>query len=109
MEKNSQDKKNYMHKEHFFSKAEKVVINSKLRSILDYGLPLYMGEPEQVKQRLEAAYMMVNRIIQGGLNFKVNKVKIGEEIKVNLPHQHIHKTALYTCINTSITKNANPW
>ena len=37
--------------------------------------------------------MTINRIIRGGLTFKVNKVKICKEISVDLPAQHILKTA----------------
>ena len=37
--------------------------------------------------------MTVNRIIRGGLCFKVSKVKICNELKIDLPIQHIHKTA----------------
>ena len=74
----------------------KIILNSKLWSILDYGLPLYMGESLQVREKLEAAFMTVNRLIKGGWNFKVSKVKICAEIKVDMPNQHMHKTvALY--------------
>ena len=57
----------------------KVVVNSKLRSILDYGVPLYMGETEGLKHKLEASYMTINRIIHGGLTFKVNNLKFAKE------------------------------
>ena len=66
--------KPYMH--YLSIKDRKTIVNSKLRSILDYGLPLYMGENLQTQQKLESAYMTINRIIQGGLTFRVNKVKI---------------------------------
>ena len=52
-----------------------------------------MGENQQTQQKLEAAYMTVNRIIPGGLTFKVNKVKICREIQVDLPQQHMFKMA----------------
>ena len=38
-------------------------------------------------------YMMVNKIIRGGINFQVSKVKICREVKVDLPNQHMTKTA----------------
>merc|ERR1711954_502434 len=41
----------------------KLIVNSKLRSILDYGIPLYMGETEALRNELEACYMTLNRII----------------------------------------------
>ena len=52
-----------------------------------------MGENQQTVQRLESLYITINRIIKGGLTFKVNSVKICKEIKVNLPLQHIRKVA----------------
>ena len=52
-----------------------------------------MGESQQTVQRLESLYMTINRIIRGGLTFKVNSVKICKEIKVNLPLQHIRKVS----------------
>merc|ERR1711954_449300 len=58
----------------------KLIVNSKLRSVLDYGIPLYMGETEGLKSKLESSYMTINRIIHGGLTFKVNNVKICKRI-----------------------------
>ena len=71
----------------------KIVVNSKLRSILDYGLPLYMGETEEVRSKLESSYMTLKRIIHGGLTFKVSKVKICDYIKEEPPEKHILKVA----------------
>ena len=45
----------------------KIIVYSKMRSILDYGLPLYLGETEGLRRKLQAAYMTLNRIIHGGL------------------------------------------
>ena len=73
---------------------KKIILNSKLRSILDYGLPLYMGENENTKSRLEAAYMLVNKIIHGGYTFKINNKKICSEAKVEMPRMHMSKTAV---------------
>ena len=66
----------------------------KIKSILDYGLPLFMDENEQVNNKLESAYMTINRIIHGGYTYKVNKVKICSEIESDLPGQHMNKTAV---------------
>ena len=70
-------------------KDRKKIVNSKLRSILDYGLPLYMGEAEGIRSNLESTYMTLNRIIHGGLTFKVSKVNICKQIKAELPEKHI--------------------
>ena len=79
---------------HFLSLEDrKTIINSKLRSIVDYALPLFMGENQQTVQRLESLYMTINRIIKGGLTFKVNSIKICNKIKVNLPLRHIRKVS----------------
>ena len=53
----------------------KLILNSKLKSILDYGLPLYMGGSECTLNRLEATYMTINCIIHSGYTFRVNKTK----------------------------------
>merc|ERR1712081_22360 len=73
--------------------VRKVYVESKLRSILDYGLPLYMGESEATRNRLRAAYMTLNRITHGGLTFKVNSNTICKRIKVKHPEKHIMNTA----------------
>ena len=73
---------------------QKIIVNAKLKSILDYGLPLFMGKNSQVRSKLEAAYMLVNRITHGGYTFKVNKNSICETIKSDLPNQAICKTAV---------------
>lgn len=56
-------------------KDRKVIVNAKLRSILNYGLPIYMGESQQVRHKLEAAYMMVNKIIGEGLTTRSARSK----------------------------------
>merc|ERR1711954_453117 len=71
----------------------KIIINSEMQSIIDYGLPLFMGETQQTLQKLESLYMTVNRIIRGGMTFKVNSLKICKEIKVDIPQQHIRKVS----------------
>ena len=58
------------------SKGKKIILNAQLRSILDYGLPPYMGENEGMKSKLESTYMLINRIIHGGYTFKVSSKKI---------------------------------
>ena len=63
----------------------KVILNSKLRSIIDYGLPLFMGKNEAVITKVEATYMSINRIIHGGLMLMTNKEKNCKSIKVDLP------------------------
>ena len=69
----------------------KLIVNSKLRSILDYGTPLYMAETEGLRSKLEASHMTLNRIIHGGLTFKVNNSKICKRIGCELPDKHIKK------------------
>ena len=64
-----------------------------MRSVLDYGLPLYMGETEGLRSRLEASYMTLNRIIHGGATFKVSKINICKKVKCDLPSKHILKTS----------------
>ena len=53
-----------------------------------------MGENLQVQGKLEATYMMINRIIHGGYTYKVNKTSICEQIKTDLPLQATCKTAV---------------
>merc|ERR1711954_419542 len=69
----------------------KLIVNAKLRSILDYGTPLFISETEGTKSKLEAAHMTLNRIIHGGLTFKVNNVKICKHIGSQLPSKYMHK------------------
>ena len=72
----------------------KLILNSKLKSILDYALPLYMGECELSKSRLESVYMHINRLIRGGYTYRVNKSKICNQIKVDLPRMAMAKTGV---------------
>ena len=74
-------------------KDRQIIVNSKLRAILDYGIPLYMGESETLRSKLESAYMTLKRIIHGGLTYRVSKVKICRKINEELPEIHILKTA----------------
>ena len=53
-----------------------------------------MGENEQVRSKLEAAYMLVNQIIHGGYTYKVNKIKICAEIKSDMPIQMMTKATV---------------
>ena len=55
-------------------KDRKVIVTSKLRSLIDFGMPLFQGETESVLQKIEATYMTVNRIIQGGYNLMTNRL-----------------------------------
>ena len=71
----------------------KIIVNSKLRSIVDYGLPLFMGENNDVKAKLESTYMTLKRIIHGGLTFKVRKTEICTKIKEEPPEKHILKVS----------------
>ena len=72
----------------------KIIVESKLKSILDYGVPLFQSENQMTMNKLEASYMTVNRIIRGGLTYKVSKVKICNDIKCDLPAKHIRKASL---------------
>ena len=83
--------KQYLHM--VSQKVRKLYVESKLRSILDYGLPLYMGESEATRNRLRASFMTLNRIIHGGITFKVNSNTICKRIKVKHPEKHITNTA----------------
>ena len=71
----------------------KIILESKLRSHIDYGLPIFLGENQQLKDKLETTYMSVNKLIRGGVTYKVNNTKICKEIKSELPAQHMKKTA----------------
>ena len=71
----------------------RIIVNSKMRSIVDYALPLYMGETQVLRSKLESTYMTLKRIIHGGLTFTVSKVNICKQIKEELPEKHINKTA----------------
>ena len=73
------------------TKDRKIILNTKLRSIIDYGLPLFMGETEAVKSKIEGAYMLVNRIIHGQNKFMTSKTKICCEIKADLPKMWMKK------------------
>ena len=72
----------------------KVIINSKLKSILDYGLPLYLGESNATTSKMEATYMSINCIIHWNYTFRVNKVKICNDFKSDPPKQSMAKTAV---------------
>ena len=69
----------------------KLVVNSKLRSILDYGLPLYLGETESLRSKLQAAYMTINRIVHGGLTFKTSNKNICKKVKCEMPEKYVQK------------------
>ena len=73
---------------------QKLILNAKLRSIIDYGMPLMMGKNESMLQKIESVYMYINRIIQGGYNFRSNKTKVCKDIKVDLPRQLMCKAAV---------------
>ena len=72
----------------------KIIVEAKLKSIIDYGVPLFQGENQMIMNKLEATYMSVNRIIRGGLTYKVSKVKICKDIKSDLPAKHIRNATL---------------
>ena len=71
----------------------RIIVNSKMRSILDYGLPLYVGETESLRSKLQAAYMTLNRIVHGGLTFKISNINICKKVKCEMPEKHIMKTS----------------
>ena len=48
----------------------------------------------QTLQKLESTYMTINRLIRGGLTFKVKSEKICKEIKADPPSQHMLKVAV---------------
>ena len=72
----------------------KIIVGAKLKSILDYGVPLFQGENQMTMNKLEASYMTINRIIRRGLTYKVSRVKICNDIKCDLPAKHIRKASL---------------
>ena len=72
----------------------KIILNCKLTSILDYALPLYLGETEATMNRFEAAYMSIYRRIRGGYTFRVNRKTICKDINTDLPRMHIAKKAV---------------
>ena len=74
-------------------KDRKTILNAKLRSIIDYALPLFMGEPESIKAKVESTYMLVNRLIHGKCGYMDAKTKICKDIKVDLPKMWMRKTA----------------
>ena len=61
---------------------------------MDYGMLLFVGETEYVLQKIEATYMTVNRIIQGGYTYHTNKSKICKVIEVDLPRQAMCKASV---------------
>merc|ERR1711954_50654 len=71
----------------------KTIVNSKLRSVVDYGLPLFMGENLDIRDKLESTYMTIKRIIHGGLTFRVRKTDICRKIKEETPDKHILKVS----------------
>ena len=73
---------------------KKIILSSKIKSRIHYGLPLYLGENESVLQKIESTYMFINRIILGGYNWRTNKTKVCNEIKVDLPRQSMCKASV---------------
>ena len=62
----------------------------------NYGLPLFLGENQDVRSKLESTYMTIKKIIHRGLTFKVRKSEICKKIKEEPPDKHILKvSAIY--------------
>ena len=70
------------------------LVNAKLKSIIDYEMPLFFGESETVLNKVESTYMLINWIIHWGHTFMTHKVKICKMIKADLPRQNMTKTAV---------------
>ena len=75
------------------TKDRKTILNAKLRSIIDYALPLFMGESEAIKAKVESTYMLVNRLIHGKCGYMTAKTKICKDIKSDMPNMWMRKTA----------------
>ena len=71
----------------------KIIVNAKMRSIIDYGLPLFKGENQEIRDKVESTYMTLKRIIHGGLTFRVRKTEICQKIKEETPDKHILKVS----------------
>ena len=75
-------------------KDKMIIFTSKINFFIFQGLPLYLGENENILQKVESTIMMVNRQIHGWNNFHLNKECICKEICVDIPRQEILKTGL---------------
>ena len=79
---------------HMPLKIRKEIVYSKALSIPAYGLQLFIGQHETVKDKLTAIYMRRNRAIHGGyLPFDTKNYFIYSKIGVKSPRQLIVQEA----------------
>ena len=88
---------------HMTRKDKTIILVSKIKSRIFYGLELFLRGNKNILSKLESAIMTVNMWIHGKNNFHTNKEQICNEIGVDTTSQKIMKTALQ-CLHKTIIK-----
>ena len=77
-------------------KTHLMVANCSMKSKLSYGLPLYIGSNQQLKNRINVCMMSIARWIKGNRQFMIPNSKICRSIKWSTPNQMILQESMIT-------------
>ena len=68
--------------------------NSHMLSRVTYGLPCYLSEKQEIKNKIHSTIMSISRWCKGSYCFRVSCSKINKSIGWDLPNQMILKSSL---------------
>ena len=89
-------------------KQRKEIVYSKIGSTIMYGLPLYCGQNQQIRNDLSVLLMKINKTIFQGNTYKISNRKICKQIDVDLPDQLLKKATinlLHKMLTKKMTKS----
>ena len=79
----------------YMSKKDKqIVIQSKVKSLIKYGLPLMMSSTQAIRNKVTLLLMRANKFMYDGYKFKVKNSLICRQLNIDLPEEEMWKTAL---------------
>ena len=90
---------------HLMSEKTRLIIaNSFMKSKLSYGLPLYVGANQNIKNKIKTCMMRVGRWVKGNSQFMIPNTKICKSIKWSTPNQMILQENMIS-IHKMLTEN----
>ena len=75
-------------------KTRKELLYAKIGSIIMYGLPLYCGQTEDIRNDISVLFMKINKAIYNQNCYKISNARICKRIDVDLPDQLLKKTTI---------------
>ena len=85
-------------------KGRKEVITSKVLSILEYGIELYIGQPQDVKEKLDTAMRRCFSQIYQKPVYMMSRKKLCKHLKMETPDQRVKKSAMKFLRKVILTK-----